>query len=57
MSQEAAMVNILKQVDDAVAHGARVLMGGKRIDCPGSFMQTTILTNIAPCNLLIALSS
>ena len=50
MSQEAALVNILKQVDDAVAHGAKLLMGGKRIDCPGSFMQTTILTNIAPGN-------
>jgi succinate-semialdehyde dehydrogenase/glutarate-semialdehyde dehydrogenase len=50
MSQEVALVNLLKQVDDAVAHGAKVLIGGKRIDRPGSFMETTILTNIAPDN-------
>jgi len=50
MSQEVALVDLLKQVDGAVAHGARVLMGGKRIDRPGSFMETTILTDIAPDN-------
>jgi succinate-semialdehyde dehydrogenase/glutarate-semialdehyde dehydrogenase len=50
MSQEVALVDLLKQVDGAVAHGARVLMGGKRIDRPGSFMETTILTDITPEN-------
>ena len=39
-----------KQVDGAVAHGAKVLMGGKRIDRPGSFMEPTILTDIKPDN-------
>jgi succinate-semialdehyde dehydrogenase/glutarate-semialdehyde dehydrogenase len=34
----------------AVAHGAKVLMGGKRIDRPGSFMETTILTDVKPNN-------
>jgi hypothetical protein len=48
MSQEVALVHLLKQVDGAVAHGAKVLMGGKRIDRPGSFMETTILTDIKP---------
>ncbi len=50
MSQEVALVDLLKQVDSAVAHGAKVLMGGKRIDRPGSFMETTILTDVKPNN-------
>jgi acyl-CoA reductase-like NAD-dependent aldehyde dehydrogenase len=33
-----------------VAKGANLVMGGKRIDRPGSFMQPTILTNIKPDN-------
>jgi succinate-semialdehyde dehydrogenase/glutarate-semialdehyde dehydrogenase len=33
-----------------VAHGARVLIGGKRVDRPGSFMQPTILTDVTPKN-------
>jgi succinate-semialdehyde dehydrogenase / glutarate-semialdehyde dehydrogenase len=50
LSTEAALLGLLKQVDVAVAHGAKLLMGGKRIDCPGSFMQTTILTDVKPEN-------
>ncbi|MFL9996923.1 NAD-dependent succinate-semialdehyde dehydrogenase [Paraburkholderia sediminicola] len=50
LSTEAALVQLLKQVDDAVAHGATLVMGGKRIDRPGSFMETTILTDIKPDN-------
>jgi succinate-semialdehyde dehydrogenase/glutarate-semialdehyde dehydrogenase len=50
LSTESALVDLLKQVDGAVANGAKVLMGGKRIDRPGSFMQPTILTNIKPDN-------
>jgi succinate-semialdehyde dehydrogenase/glutarate-semialdehyde dehydrogenase len=50
LSTEAALLQLLKQVDAAVAHGARLLMGGKRIDRPGAFMQTTILTDIQPDN-------
>jgi succinate-semialdehyde dehydrogenase/glutarate-semialdehyde dehydrogenase len=50
LSTEAALLQLLKQVDSAVAHGARLVMGGKRIDRPGSFMQTTILTDIQPDN-------
>ncbi len=33
-----------------MAKGAKVLIGGKRIDRPGSFMQPTILTDVAPDN-------
>ncbi len=50
MSQEVALLDLLKQVKSAVKHGARVLMGGKRIDRPGSFMETTILTDVKPDN-------
>ncbi len=50
LSSEAALTLLLKQVDDAVAHGAKVRTGGKRIDHKGSFMQPTILTDISPEN-------
>ncbi len=50
LSSEAALTLLLKQVDDAVAHGAKILTGGKRVDRKGSFMQATILTNITPDN-------
>jgi succinate-semialdehyde dehydrogenase/glutarate-semialdehyde dehydrogenase len=50
LSSESALVDLLKQIDSAVAHGAKVVMGGKRIDRPGSYMQPTILTNIKPEN-------
>jgi len=52
LSTEAAlvMVTLLAQVKRAVAKGATVVMGGKRIKRPGSFMQPTILANITPDN-------
>lgn len=50
LSTEAALVQLLDQVDRAVAKGATLVMGGKRLDRPGSFMQPTILANIKPSN-------
>jgi succinate-semialdehyde dehydrogenase/glutarate-semialdehyde dehydrogenase len=50
LSTEAALVQLLDQIKRAVAKGATLVMGGKRIDRPGSFMETTILTNIKPGN-------
>jgi succinate-semialdehyde dehydrogenase/glutarate-semialdehyde dehydrogenase len=50
LSTEAALVQLLGQVEQAVAKGAALVMGGKRINRPGSFMQPTILTNIKPAN-------
>ena len=50
LSSEAALLQLLEQVDTAVAHGARLLVGGKRMDRPGSFMEATILTDIKPDN-------
>ena len=50
LSTESALLDLLKQVESAVSHGARVVIGGKRIDRPGAFMQPTILADIAPAN-------
>jgi len=50
LSTESALVDLLKQIDVAVAHGAKILIGGKRVDRPGSFMQPTILTDVMPEN-------
>lgn len=50
LSTESALVGLLKQVDGAVANGAKLVMGGKRIDRPGSFMEPTILTDLDPQN-------
>jgi succinate-semialdehyde dehydrogenase/glutarate-semialdehyde dehydrogenase len=50
LSSEAALIKLLDQVKRAVAKGATVEMGGKRIDRPGAFMQPTILSNIKPDN-------
>ena len=50
LSTETALLALLKQVDDAVVNGAKVRMGGRRIDRPGSFMAPTILTDIKPTN-------
>jgi len=50
LSTEAALVQLLGQVDAAVKGGATLLMGGKRIDRPDWFMETTILTDITPEN-------
>jgi succinate-semialdehyde dehydrogenase/glutarate-semialdehyde dehydrogenase len=36
LSTEAALVKLLAQVEQAVAKGAVVVMGGKRINRPGS---------------------
>jgi succinate-semialdehyde dehydrogenase/glutarate-semialdehyde dehydrogenase len=50
LSSESALVALLKQVDSAVAMGAHVIIGGRRIARAGAFMEPTILTDIAPDN-------
>jgi len=50
LSTESALVQLLGQVDAAVSHGAKIEMGGKRIDRPGAFMEPTILTDVKPGN-------
>ncbi len=51
LSSAQALENLLKQVDSAVEHGARVVVGGKRIDGhAGAFMQPTVITDIREDN-------
>jgi succinate-semialdehyde dehydrogenase/glutarate-semialdehyde dehydrogenase len=50
LSTEEALLQLLRQVDSAVKHGAKLLMGGKRLNRPGSFMEITILSDIKPDN-------
>jgi succinate-semialdehyde dehydrogenase/glutarate-semialdehyde dehydrogenase len=48
LSSEAAAVQLADQVQRSVDAGARVVLGGKRINRQGAFMETTILTDIKP---------
>ncbi|MBT9494982.1 MAG: NAD-dependent succinate-semialdehyde dehydrogenase [Paucibacter sp.] len=50
LSSAEALDNLLGQVQRAVAGGARVVMGGKRFEHAGAFMQPTILTDISASN-------
>ena len=46
LSSEKAVQDVLKQVETTVSQGAKLVLGGKRIDRPGAFMEPTILTGI-----------
>jgi succinate-semialdehyde dehydrogenase / glutarate-semialdehyde dehydrogenase len=46
LCSETALLNLLDQVKRSVAAGARVLLGGGRINRKGAFMQPSILTDI-----------
>ncbi|MGY4539993.1 succinate-semialdehyde dehydrogenase/glutarate-semialdehyde dehydrogenase [Mucilaginibacter sp. UYNi724] len=48
LSSEAAAVQLADQVKRSVDDGAKVILGGKRINRPGAFMEVTILTDIEP---------
>jgi len=48
LSSEAAAVHLADQVKRSVDEGAKVLLGGKRADREGAFMEPTILTNLKP---------
>ncbi|WP_281323867.1 NAD-dependent succinate-semialdehyde dehydrogenase [Flavobacterium sp. IMCC34518] len=50
LCSEAAAVNIADQVKRAVNGGAKIVLGGKRVDREGAYMEATILTNILPEN-------
>jgi len=45
LSSEPALLQLLKQVDAAVEHGAKLALGGKRIERPGSFMQPEVASD------------
>ncbi|MES2267527.1 MAG: NAD-dependent succinate-semialdehyde dehydrogenase [Bacteroidota bacterium] len=48
LCNEAAAVQIADQVNRSVTAGARVLLGGNRVDRKGAFMEPTILTDLHP---------
>lgn len=48
LSSEGAAVQLADQVKRTADAGAKVLLGGKRIDRPGAFIEATILTDIKP---------
>jgi succinate-semialdehyde dehydrogenase/glutarate-semialdehyde dehydrogenase len=51
LSSQGALDTLIEQINVAVSHGARTLMGGRRIaELPGAFMQPTVLTDIEPSN-------
>jgi len=50
LSSEEAAVNIADQVKRAVDGGAKVLLGGKRLEQPGAYMEATVITNMLPDN-------
>jgi len=48
LSSLGAVEDLIGQVDDAVANGATLVMGGHRVGDVGSFMAPTLLTNVTP---------
>ena len=40
--------DLVEQVEKAVASGARILTGGKKLDRPGNFYEPTVLVNVDP---------
>lgn len=50
LSSEEAAVKIADQVKRAAAGGATILLGGKRMEQPGAYMEATIITNMLPDN-------
>jgi succinate-semialdehyde dehydrogenase/glutarate-semialdehyde dehydrogenase len=50
LCSKAALDQVEHQIKDAVAAGAVIALGGKRVDRPGFFLEPTILTNVGPDN-------
>jgi len=48
LSSESQAKTLESQINVAVSHGAKVLLGGRRIERPGAFLEPTILTEIGP---------
>jgi len=48
LCNEEAAVQLADQVNRSVTAGARVIIGGNRVDRPGAFMEPTILTDLHP---------
>ena len=50
LSSKSALDRALQQIEEAVTAGAKVLMGGKRLDRAGYFLAPTLLSNVTPGN-------
>jgi len=50
LSSDGALQLILRQIDDATSHGAKVLLGGHRAGTVGAFLEPTVLTGLTPDN-------
>jgi succinate-semialdehyde dehydrogenase / glutarate-semialdehyde dehydrogenase len=50
LSSEGALQELLGQVKGAVAGGAKLALGGKRLERTGAFIEASILTDITPEN-------
>ncbi|SEL89630.1 succinate-semialdehyde dehydrogenase / glutarate-semialdehyde dehydrogenase [Blastococcus sp. DSM 46786] len=48
LATESGRDDVEEYVEDAVAKGAQVLVGGKRVDRPGWFFEPTLLSGITP---------
>ena len=48
LSSEQAAQNLMDQINDAVAKGAKVHLGGARVDRPGAFVEATVLSDVTP---------
>jgi len=46
LSSEEAILHLLDQLKRSVDAGAKVLLGGKRVNRPGAFMEPTIITGL-----------
>jgi len=52
LASERALDGLVKQIEDAQSAGANIVVGGKRVDRPGFYLEPTILTNISKDNPL-----
>lgn len=50
LSSDAALQLILRQIQDATTHKAKIALGGRRSAQIGAFLEPTILTDITPDN-------
>jgi succinate-semialdehyde dehydrogenase/glutarate-semialdehyde dehydrogenase len=53
ISSERSLKALLSQLETAVAAGAKVVVGEKRIKRAGYYLKPTIVTNIIPDNLIV----
>jgi succinate-semialdehyde dehydrogenase/glutarate-semialdehyde dehydrogenase len=50
VSSERAMKGLLHQIEEAKKAGARIVLGGGRLDRPGFYVEATILADISKSN-------